>query len=286
MFGSIKISQSIAVSFLFLSLMACHENRHNDTQRELNNSIAKWQQQQITNYLFTSEISCFCIPSDSVVNVVESGQIVSGYYTGSGQPLSADELVSQRTIQGYFDFIQQAIDEDAYSIEVTYDANYGFPRVITIDYDQNMADEEIGYRVSGFSSDIEDLALPSLEAQLVLKDQFGQEVTRFIQGEDITLELSVTNTSDVDALITFPSSAQYDFYIEDLDANEVWRWTDELVFLTVLTELAIEAGETFQVQETWNQVLSNNEPLPTGSFQAYGSLLQFSNIAETELIVE
>ena len=56
-----------------------------------------------------------------------------------------------RTVAGLFDLIQEAIDQGAYSISVVYHPDLGYPASLGIDYDRRIADEEVGFRVSGVS---------------------------------------------------------------------------------------------------------------------------------------
>ena len=48
---------------------------------------------------------------------------------------------------GLFDLIEQAIEAAAFRIEVTYDPATGLPLDVFIDYDQQLADDELGFSV-------------------------------------------------------------------------------------------------------------------------------------------
>jgi hypothetical protein len=77
---------------------------------------------------------------------VRDGAVVSG--TGEdGQPLSAERLAEYVPVEGMFDFIEDAIDRDAYSVDVNYDAALGFPAHAAVDYIFGMADEERALQV-------------------------------------------------------------------------------------------------------------------------------------------
>ena len=54
------------------------------------------------------------------------------------------------TIEGLFDEIQGAVDGSAASLDVVYDALTGLPVSISIDWDLQIADEEVSYLASGF----------------------------------------------------------------------------------------------------------------------------------------
>jgi hypothetical protein len=51
------------------------------------------------------------------------------------------------TVDGLFDFIADAIDRGAETIDVTFDAELGLPTHIRVDYRLGLADEEIAYEV-------------------------------------------------------------------------------------------------------------------------------------------
>lgn len=72
--------------------------------------------------------------------------------TGSLEDLSdtdkipASQLtVTPMTVEDAFALIQDAIDREADRIDVTYNATYGFPTVMNLDYSIMMADEEQYY---------------------------------------------------------------------------------------------------------------------------------------------
>jgi hypothetical protein len=280
------VNKLITVALVVLLLSACKDNNQSEIQEQLNLSKALWNQHDIKDYQVTSRLFCFCIINHDIVNIVDNGDLVSAFYAGSGHPIPADQFVYQKSVQDYFDLIQDAIDENAFSIDVSYDPTYGYPVDIGIDYDQNMADEEVGYRLSSFEIGIEDILKPELEVEFVLKDQFNQSTQLFIQGEPITFAMTITNNSSVDSMITFPSSQQFDFYITDLAGNEFWRWSDDLAFTYAYTDMSILAGESIEIIETWDQQLSDTDAISNGEFIVLGSLLEQSETATSNLTIE
>ena len=54
------------------------------------------------------------------------------------------------TVTGLFDILEEAVDQEAHSINVTWDPTFGFPTTFFIDYSLNIADEELGYDVRAF----------------------------------------------------------------------------------------------------------------------------------------
>ena len=55
------------------------------------------------------------------------------------------------TLTELFDLLEDAVERNASSISVDWDADYGFPVDIYIDYEENTADEELGYEVRAFT---------------------------------------------------------------------------------------------------------------------------------------
>ena len=58
------------------------------------------------------------------------------------------------TIDGIFDQIQNAIDVNAFLINVTYNDKFGFPENVIVDFELQMADEELYLSVSNFTSSV------------------------------------------------------------------------------------------------------------------------------------
>jgi hypothetical protein len=122
----------------------------NAAQTTLNNNIALWQRSNISDYRYTYRRNCFCAPEESVVVVVVSGQVAQAFRTPSGTYLSAPELAGVFPIEGLFTKVQEAINQRAYNLTVTYHAQFGFPESISIDYNQKLADDEQSYSARDF----------------------------------------------------------------------------------------------------------------------------------------
>jgi hypothetical protein len=55
------------------------------------------------------------------------------------------------TVEELFDAVERALEHDAHEIEVTYDADLGYPDFIFIDHEEMAIDDEVGYRVLALS---------------------------------------------------------------------------------------------------------------------------------------
>jgi len=55
-------------------------------------------------------------------------------------------------------------------------------------------------------------------------------------GEPIKMTLKIFNYTEEDIVFYFNTSQRYDFIIEDEEGNEVWRWSQDMMFAMVLGE--------------------------------------------------
>lgn len=117
-------------------------------QIALDQNRALWTLSGIKNYQYTFGRLCYCLPEEDIVVTMKAGRIASAVYAPTGASVSAQRQEGLDTIEGLFDLIQESIDQQVYSLSVTYDAVYGYPTYIDIDYHAELADEEITYFIS------------------------------------------------------------------------------------------------------------------------------------------
>ncbi|MBC1218674.1 hypothetical protein GNF10_30945 [Nostoc sp. UCD121] len=111
-----------------------------------------WNQQNISNYRYTFSNGCFCIPDarGPVVIEVRNGQTTSITSVATGQAVNPEFFQNYKTIPKLFDVIQDAINRQAYSLNVSYSPKLGYPTKIEIDYNSQIADEEIYLTIENF----------------------------------------------------------------------------------------------------------------------------------------
>jgi hypothetical protein len=116
-------------------------------KREFSQAKEKWNSAQIRNYNMNEKISCFCGGLLEWKIFVKNGIKDKVEYDESqafGQ--TYDDIFDQaRTIEDVFDFLEDLLNRDLASLNVEYDDVYGFPKLINIDYVENIADDEIAY---------------------------------------------------------------------------------------------------------------------------------------------
>lgn len=125
-----------------------------------------------------------------------------------------------------------------------------------------------------------------IQTKLILRDKFSQESSSFTQGEPIEFVLTSTNTTNEPITLNFGSTQQFDFYIKSASGAEIWRWSADRVFATVITSFTIPAYGTKEAAETWNQALSTGGNIPVGSYTAYGSFLDQTPTAQFSFTIE
>ncbi|MBC6429562.1 hypothetical protein FM036_01235 [Nostoc sp. HG1] len=111
-----------------------------------------WNQQNIYNYSYELSNSCFCIGDarGPVVIKVRNGQTTSITSVATGKPVNPEYFQNYNTIPKLFDVIQDAINRKAFSLNVRYNARFGYPTQIDIDYNSQIADEERYLTIENF----------------------------------------------------------------------------------------------------------------------------------------
>ena len=125
------------------------------TQQQLNDSKTKWASKNMKDYQYTFNWICFCTPdyNKPVVISVRNGVLSAVKYADGSGPVDKTKYPNFRTIDGLFEFLQDAINRKAYRITVSYDAKLGYPTSASIDYDQRIADEEKSFKAEGLVAD-------------------------------------------------------------------------------------------------------------------------------------
>lgn len=104
---------------------------------------ARWKAKGPARYAYTLKWSCFCVSDYTRPTriTVADGQISSAVDAETGAAV-AQASRDVRTVDGLFDFLDDAFKRNAASIQATYDPQDGHPTQANIDYVANAADEE------------------------------------------------------------------------------------------------------------------------------------------------
>ncbi|MEH2259130.1 DUF6174 domain-containing protein [Nostoc sp.] len=128
------------------------QTNNNLNSRRLRFNKRLWEQANIYNYRITVSNSCFCIPDarGPVVIQVRNGQTTSITSVATGKPVNPQFFQKYDTIPELFNVIQDAINRKAFNLDVEYNAKLGYPTKINIDYNSQIADEEIFLTIENF----------------------------------------------------------------------------------------------------------------------------------------
>lgn len=123
--------------------------RNAELRAEIAAQRVKWAARRIEDYQLTFSRICFCAPEGAglVVLSVLAGEPVEWLYFLSGDPVAPEWQAVFPTVDGLFDFLDDAIARGAERIEVAFDPDFGLPTTVRVDYRLAAADEEIGYEV-------------------------------------------------------------------------------------------------------------------------------------------
>lgn len=137
-------------------LVSCNndddENNKDKDFSSIENPRERWEAYGFTDYIITERISCFCggvLQWDLVVKNNIKSEV---FFDQTNSNQTEEEILERaRTIDDAFDFIESIDINNVASLQVEYNATYGFPTLVSIDYNLNIADDEIAYIYSGFS---------------------------------------------------------------------------------------------------------------------------------------
>ncbi len=141
---------------LILLFANCSSDDDNGAFAELSENRVLWRSQQITDYSWNERIFCFCAgPLEWDVFVVNTEKDSVDFDTVGIPPEDMAEVReyvfnNAHTVEAAFDKIEELLSRDVASLVVSYDATYGFPTSISVDYILNAVDDEITYRFTEF----------------------------------------------------------------------------------------------------------------------------------------
>ena len=121
-------------------------------QAHLFRNRGRWERAGLVNYDYTGAWVCF--PCDASYIATAEVRVRDGAITSvsSAEPGIGVIPVPERfiPIADLFDLLQDAIDQGAHSIDVNYDEQYAYPTGFSINYDDEVEDEERGFTVRSF----------------------------------------------------------------------------------------------------------------------------------------
>ena len=117
-----------------------------------------------------------------------------------------------------------------------------------------------------------------VNSELYIKDnieyciQTGKSAYKL--GEKVEILYRVANVGKEPYVFSFPSSQWYDFNVKKLD-EEIWEWSYNKLFATVITNFGLNPGEYKEFIENWNMLYNNGYQIKTGNYFISGTLGSF-----------
>lgn len=147
--------RSIGV-MLLLAISACADSgapSRADTEdfSYIEDPRERWRAYRITDYRINQTRGCECLPPGSWTAVIRSAEIVDAV-TQESYPGYTDEEMNARartfawTVEEMFDLIDSA-KANAYRYQVDYHPKFGYPTLLSVDWYDPIADDEIYQRL-------------------------------------------------------------------------------------------------------------------------------------------
>ncbi len=118
----------------------------------LNNKLSNWHSQHIVNYSYDITWSCFC--PDTITSkvhiIVKNSKPISRNYLSNNKPVAKEQYRFFTTIEGIFEFLQNARAKNAYKIKEVWNRRYDYPQTVFIDYIKDAVDDEQSFVISNF----------------------------------------------------------------------------------------------------------------------------------------
>lgn len=121
-----------------------------DRRDALERSRDRWHDQLVHTYRHMLTMGCECIGgfTGPVVIEVTDRQITSLVPVREDVDVPEEQWSSFHTVESLYELIDTAIDQRAYRFDVRYHPLLGYPAQISLDFDQQVVDDELLIQVS------------------------------------------------------------------------------------------------------------------------------------------
>jgi len=117
----------------------------NDIASEVQSNREKWNSHDISSYEIEMQKICYCVPEvvRMMVFEVDSNKVKTVRYADTGEIVDPQHYGEFNTIEGMFNFIEQALEKNPADLSIAYDEKYGYIKEVNVDFKENIADDEI-----------------------------------------------------------------------------------------------------------------------------------------------
>ena len=115
-----------------------------DVAAEMQSNKDKWLSHNINDYKIEMQKICFC--SEDAVRLmifdVVGNKINEVRYADTGEVVDASYYDEYNTVTGLFTLVEESVAKNPEEITIVYDKQYGYIKQLSIDFQQNIADDE------------------------------------------------------------------------------------------------------------------------------------------------
>lgn len=117
----------------------------NDIAAEVQSNREKWMGHGISSYEIEMQKICYCVPEvvRMMVFEVKKDKVDTVRYADTGDDVDPQHYGNFNTIEGMFTFVEQALEKNPADLSIAYDEKYGYVKEVSIDFKENIADDEI-----------------------------------------------------------------------------------------------------------------------------------------------
>jgi hypothetical protein len=141
--------------FACLLISACSKDGNvgadkTPTLTEFNSHYKKWKSQNLFTFSYKQATICGDCVYYGPYQITESSKNITSVKDRDGKTI-ANNTVLVLSMEELFQFVKASIQRNPEYAEVTYNAQYGYPQKVYFDFNKQLADEERGYTITGFS---------------------------------------------------------------------------------------------------------------------------------------
>ena len=116
-----------------------------DIASEVQINREKWLAHGVSGYQIEMQKICYCVPEvvRMMVFDVKDNNVQSVRYADTGEDVDPQHYGDFNTIESMFDFVEKALEKDPADLSISYDDEYGYIKELTVDFKENIADDEI-----------------------------------------------------------------------------------------------------------------------------------------------
>ncbi|MCZ6565411.1 MAG: DUF6174 domain-containing protein [Gammaproteobacteria bacterium] len=121
------------------------ETTNNNIAAEVQANKEKWLAHGVKRYQIEMQKLCFCAPDAVRLMIfdIADDEIITVRYADSGDAVNPSLYNQYSTVEGLFALVELALRRDPAVLAIAYNDEFGYIKELTIDYKENIADDEV-----------------------------------------------------------------------------------------------------------------------------------------------